>query len=145
MPGTHVRDARPSDCEVAAGLLTELGYPVSPERLGRRLQVLSGERSTRVFVAESDGAVCGLAAMQVMHLLERDDPVCRLTALVVAPETRRRGVGSALLARIDREARSRACVRMEVTTAEEREDAADFYVRVGFEERPRRFVLELRA
>jgi GNAT superfamily N-acetyltransferase len=147
MPGTlahPVREARLSDAAGIAELLTELGYPVSPERLGRRLQLLSGEHATRVVVAEAGSELCGVAAMHIMHLLERDDPVCRLTALVVAPEARGKGVGRALVTRIDREARSRACVRIEATTAEHRAGAHEFYERLGFEERPMRLVLELR-
>jgi GNAT superfamily N-acetyltransferase len=148
MPGTlahPVRDARPSDAESLARLLTELGYPVSPQRLGRRLQTLSGERGTRVFVVESDGELCGVAAMHCMHQLELDDPACRLTTLVVAPEARGRGVGRALMARVDREARGRGCVRIEVTSAEHRAGAHEFYERLGFEERPKRYTLELRG
>src|SRR4051794_12101375 len=138
MPGTlasPVRDARPSDAEGIAQLLTELGYPVSPERLGRRLQVLAGERAPRGVVAEGGGELCGVAALHCMHLLERDDPTCRLTALVVAPEARGRGVGRALLARVEREARGRGCVQLEVTTAEPHAGAHEFYERLGFEER----------
>jgi GNAT superfamily N-acetyltransferase len=148
MPGTlanPVRDARPSDAEGIALLLTELGYPVSAQRLGRRLQVLAGERATRVFVAEAGDELCGVAAIHSMHMLERDDPTCRLTALIVAPEARGRGVGRALLARAEREARGRGCVQLEVTTAEHRAGAHEFYQRMGFEERPKRYVLELRA
>src|SRR4051812_16160434 len=179
MPGTlahPVRDARPSDAGEIAQLLTELGYPVSPERLGRRLQVLAGERATRVFVAEAGGELFGGAAVHLMHKLERgdpscpptppvvapqarrrgggrapvapverDDPSCRLTALVVAPEARGRGVGRALFARAEREARGRGCVQLEVTTAEHRAGAHEFYERMGFEQRPKRNILELRA
>jgi ribosomal protein S18 acetylase RimI-like enzyme len=36
-------------------------------------------------------------------------------------------------------------VQLEVTTAEDRTDAHGFYERLGFEERPRRYVLELRT
>ena len=111
MPGTlahPVRDARPSDAAGIAQLLTELGYPVSPERLGRRLQVLAGERATRVFVSEAGNELCGVAAVHSTHMLERDDPICRVTALVVAPEARGRGVGTALVARLEREARAAA-------------------------------------
>jgi N-acetylglutamate synthase-like GNAT family acetyltransferase len=148
MPGTlahPVRDARPSDAAGIAQLLTELGYPVSPERLGRRLLVLAGERATRVFVAEAEGRLCGVAALHWQHLLERDDPVCRLTALMVAPEARGRGVGRALVGRVERDARGHGCAQLEVTTAEERAAAHEFYERLGFQERPRRFVLELRG
>lgn len=148
MPGTlahPVRDARPSDAAGIAQLLTELGYPVSPERLGRRLQVLAGERATRVFVAEAGSELCGVAAIHSTHMLERDEPICRVTALVVAPEARGRGVGSALIARLEREARGRGAVQLEVTTAEQRGDAHEFYERLGFEQRPRRYILELRG
>ena len=147
MPGTlahPVREARLSDAPGIAELLTELGYPVSPERLGRRLQLLSGEHATRVVVAEAGQELCGVAALHVMHLLERDDPVCRLTALVVAPEARGKGVGRALMTRVDREARSRACVRIEVTTAGHQAGDREFYERLGFEKRPTHLAFELR-
>ena len=148
MPGTvahPVRDARPSDAAGIAQLLTEFGYPVSPERLARRLLVLAGERATRVFVVEAEGQLCGVAAMHWQHLLERDDAVCRLTALGVTPEARGRGIGRALLGRVERDARGHGCAQLEVTTAEERAAAREFYERLGFRERQRRLVLELRG
>lgn len=148
MPGTlahPVRDARPSDAEGIALLLTELGYPVSAGRFARRLQHLAGERGTRVLVAETGGELCGVAATHTMRLLEHDDPICRLTALAVAPEARGKGAGRALMARVEREARSHACLRIEVTSGEQRAGAHGFYERLGFEQRPRRYVLDLRA
>jgi GNAT superfamily N-acetyltransferase len=93
-----------------------------------------------VYVAEMDGAVVGFAAVQVVPLLERERPLCRLTALVVDEEARRPGVGRALLERVEDEARRLGCERLEVTSSVQREDARAFYERLGFEERPRRFL-----
>jgi GNAT superfamily N-acetyltransferase len=94
-----------------------------------------------VYVAEMDGAVVGFAALQVVPLLERERPLCRLTALVVDEEARRPGVGRALLERVEDEARRLGCERLEVTSeSARREDTRAFYERLGFEERPRRFL-----
>jgi GNAT superfamily N-acetyltransferase len=93
-----------------------------------------------VYVAEMDGAVVGFAAVQVVPLLERERPLCRLTALVVDEEARRPGLGRALLERVEDEARRLGCERLGVTSSVQREDTRAFYERLGFEERPRGFL-----
>jgi GNAT superfamily N-acetyltransferase len=104
--------------------------------VAERLKRLGGG----VYVAEMDGAVVGFAALQVVPLLERERPLCRLTALVVDEEARRSGLGRALLERVEDEARRLGCERLEVTSSARREDTRAFYGRLGFEEPPRRFL-----
>jgi len=72
-----------------------------------------------------------------------DRALCRLTALVVGEAARRRGLGRALVERVKAEARRLGCDRLEVTSSVHGEDAHAFYARLGFEERPRRFVTAL--
>ena len=64
-------------------MLGQLGYPAEPDQLERRLERLDGE----LFVAADDEPV-GLAALQIMHVLQRDAPSARLTALVVREDAR---------------------------------------------------------
>jgi GNAT superfamily N-acetyltransferase len=87
--------------------------------------------------------VIALAAYHLMDLLERAQPQCHITALVVHAEARRRGVTRALLQRIEVLATERGCLRLEVTTQARREDAASLYLALGFQERQRRLVKAL--
>lgn len=140
----EIRPAVAADAEVVAPLLTELGYPVEPEKVRVRLDRLAadGDRAG-VLVAEVDGAPVALIAYQLIHHLERMAPTCRITTLVTDPRHRRRGAAGQLLAAVASLARKRGCERLEVTTRPEREDALAFYLEAGFSERPLRLVRSL--
>jgi GNAT superfamily N-acetyltransferase len=73
----------------------------------------------------------------VLHVAR---PVAQLTALVVPPEMRGRGVGRALVAEAERWGRARGADRLVVTTALHRADAPLFYERLGFDHTGRRYV-----
>jgi GNAT superfamily N-acetyltransferase len=138
-----VRRASSGDVATLASLLDQLGYPTAAEAVGSRLKRLLSHRDVGVFVYELDGETVGLAAYQLVFLLERAQPQCRLTALVVDNEHRRLGVAAALLDAVEAAARRAGCFRLEVTTQPRRDDALAFYIGHGFYERPRRLVKEL--
>lgn len=137
-----IRDAEPRDAEAIAGLLAQLGYPTEPASVDARLERLQivGDRAV---VAERDGEVVGLAQLHVSPTLEYERPAAKLAALVVDASHRGEGVGRALVAAMEAEARARRCELLFVTTAERREDAHEFYRRVGLEETGRRFAKSL--
>ena len=138
---THlIRPARASDASPIAGLLAELGYPDEVANVRARLERLIAREDTDVLVAELGGEVAAVAAYHLMDLPERPQPRCRITALVVHGDARRRGVASALLERIESLAAQGGCCRLEVTTQVQREDAAGLYLAFGFRERRRRLV-----
>jgi GNAT superfamily N-acetyltransferase len=133
-----IRPAGQRDTEAIAPLLGQLGYPASALELGERLERLTEHPDAEVLVAELDGEVVGVAAYLLIDLLERPDPQCRITALVVDDRYRRRGVAYALLHAIEESARDVGCFRLEVTTRPDRAEALAFYRAAGFDERPRR-------
>jgi GNAT superfamily N-acetyltransferase len=137
-----VRDARASDTADVARLLGQLGYPTDPSAVESRLERLRivGDR---VVVAEHDGAVVGLAHLQVAPALERDRPAAKIGALVVDEAHRGRGVGRALVEELEAEARARGCELLFLTTAERRADAHAFYERVGLTQTGRRYARTL--
>jgi ribosomal protein S18 acetylase RimI-like enzyme len=135
-----IRDARPEDSEAVTELLGELGYPTDASRFERRLERIERDPSSRLFVATVDGRVAGLAGFHLLPLVEHDEPGCQLTALVVGKAFRRNGVGSELVRKVEREARSRGGRRVLVNTARHREDAHAFYERLGFEATGLRFI-----
>jgi len=133
-----IRDARLDDSPQVARLLGQLGYPTDESAVAARLERLAivGDR---VFVAESDGQVVGLAHLQVSPAIERERPSGKVGALVVDAEHRGRGVGRALMQALEDDARLRGCGSLFLTTREARADAHAFYEQVGFERTGRRY------
>jgi GNAT superfamily N-acetyltransferase len=140
--GALIRDAVPPDAPAVARLLDQLGYPTESAAAASRLERL-GIVGDRVLVAELDGAVVGLAHLQVTPTLERDRPAAKIGALVVDESRRGEGVGRALVEALDEEARARGCGVLFLTTSERRTDAHEFYRRVGLEETGKRFTKTL--
>jgi GNAT superfamily N-acetyltransferase len=137
--GVAVRAATDVDARALAPLLAHLGYPADAAELPERLARLraSGDDA---FVAVQDGAVVGLATVHARAVLHDARPVAQLTALVVSPDIRGRGVGRALVTEVERWSRARGANRLVVTTALHRADAPLFYERLGFEHTGRRYV-----
>ena len=140
-----IRAAHAGDAEAVAALLLELGYPTAVNDARERLVRARGRADGGVIVAEVQREVVGVAAYEIVPLLERARPQCRLTTLVVRSDQRRRGVAATLLAGVESAARAAACFRLEVTTQPTRSDALAFYAAAGFTERPHRLVKMLTA
>ena len=141
MPPT-IRDARPEDSAAIADLLGQLGYPAAADTVESRLGALLSA-GDRLVVAELDGRVVGLADLHVSPSLEHDRPAAKLAALVVDGGHRGAGIGRALAAAMEAEARARGCAVFFLTTAERRRDAHAFYERLGLEYTGRRYAKTL--
>ena len=135
-----IREARDSDAEAIASLLGELGYPTDAAAVPRRLERMRAEGGQWTFVAESDGQVVGTATVMVRHTISRDAASGRVTTVVVSETARSQGIGSALMERAEVICREVGCTALEVTSAEHRRRAHDFYVRLGYEEHRKRFI-----
>jgi len=141
-PAVAIRPAVADDAPALARLLAHLGYPADPADLpDRLLRLRSG--GDDAFVAVIDGETAGLATVHSRAVLHLARPVAQLTALVVPPERRGRGVGRALVAAAEQWARAQGAERLVVTTALHRADAPLFYERLGFEHTGRRYVRTL--
>jgi ribosomal protein S18 acetylase RimI-like enzyme len=138
-----IRDAGPDDAAAVAALLGELGYPTGPEQAAVRLERLFEDPAAHAFVAAPGGDVVGLATSRIEYLIELDEPVCRLTSLVVAERARRAGVGRALVAAVEADAAAHGCGAIILTTAIRREGAHAFYERLGYAWTGRRFTKRL--
>jgi GNAT superfamily N-acetyltransferase len=134
-----IREARADDAPGVARLLGELGYPATPEQVQQRLaaHLLPG---TRIFLAESDGRLVGLASFHCFPLIHEDSWLGRITSLVVAESQRGRGVGRRLVAATEEFAWASGCLRVEVTSGDHRPDAHRFYEHLGYQSDCRRFI-----
>lgn len=138
MPDFQIRSASADDAPALSRLLAELGYPAQPADLPDRLSRVVAEGGTAL-LADGDAGALGVACVTSHATLHAARPVAYITALVVAPEARGRGVGRALVAAAEAWARARGCERMSVTSAERRSDAHAFYPSCGMPYTGRRF------
>ena len=79
----------------------------------------------------------------MFDLIYRSRPQCRITALSVRADHRRRGIARALLAAVEAIAPQRDCFRVELTTRPGRADALSLYEACGFDDRPHRLAKRL--
>src|SRR6478752_1349675 len=122
-----IREASALDAVAVAALLSELGYPSSPAQAAERIERIAADPSTWVIVAEVESEPAGLGALHVQNLVERDEPGCKVAALVVGDAFRRRGIGELLMEALEAEARRRGGSAMVLNTAHRRADAHAFY------------------
>jgi N-acetylglutamate synthase-like GNAT family acetyltransferase len=135
-----IREALDSDAVSIAELLGDLGYPTLAAAVPARLAAMRAEGGQWTLVAEEERQVVGMATIVVRHVINRDEPFGRLASVVVRDGWRSRGIGGALLARTEEICREAGCSAIEVTSADRRDRAHDFYRRHGFDEYPRRFI-----
>ena len=130
-----VRLASVEDAPTAAQLLhdfnTEFGTPTpGPAAIERRLRELLVTDSTVVWLG-GDPAV-GLALVTLRTNVWFDGPVALLDELYVAPDSRGRGFGAAMIAALLARASEDGWDLIEVNVDEFDHDARRFYERHGF-------------
>jgi GNAT superfamily N-acetyltransferase len=135
----QIRVAGAADAPALAGLLAQLGYPTAAAEIPARLAAVAAAEGTVLCAGDGTGAVLGLVGLHAYPVIHAPAPTAYITALVVAPEARGRGVGRALVAAAEEWARERGCGRLTVTSAERRADAHAFYPATGLPYTGRRF------
>lgn len=122
-----IRHAALSDLNAIVALENEA---FSQDRISRRsFARLVGSPSATVLVAVEGAVVTGCAVVLFRSYSRR----CRLYSLAVAQATRGKGVGRALLARMERVARERGCEAVSLEVREDNEPAVSLYRRDGYE------------
>lgn len=140
-----IRWATEGDVESLAILMTELGYATTGEEMRDRLRVINGEPHYKVFVADYNGIVAGMAGALKSYYFEQNGSYVRLGALVTKEAYRNRGVGKALVEAVEqwaKEVQAHAIV-LNCGNREERKVAHGFYRQVGFEARSTGYVKQL--
>jgi GNAT superfamily N-acetyltransferase len=140
-----VRRARAEDADDITAVLAELGYSASPPDVARRLAGLDANGRSAALVAVTGANIVGVLTLHMVPVLHEPGDWCRLTALVVAPAARRRGVATALVTAAEAIAREAGCVRIEVTSALHRDGAHEFYRGRGYGQVSEHFLKPLRT
>ena len=86
-----IREASVEDAAAASILVTELGYPTQAAEMRERLVGLLVDATYSAFVAESDGALLGLAGCHVGRYFEKNGLYAQVAILVVAADAHGRG------------------------------------------------------
>ena len=135
----QIRPATIKDAAALAELFEVLGFPCAVETMAQRLSVNANEN----LVAEVDELVVGVLTTHIMNVLHRPAPVGRISALVVLASYRGAGIGQALVAAAEQLLRQKGCGLLEITSHFSREQAHNFYKRLGYEATSFRFKKEL--
>ena len=126
--GVHIRRGKPADLDA----LWELENRVfETDRMSRRsLRRLLASPTAAAMVAQSDGAIAGVAVV----LFRATSRTARLYSLAVAPKHTGRGIASALLAAAEKTARSRKCRSLRLEVHEKNHGAIKVYHKAGYHE-----------
>lgn len=136
----RIRAASVGDAPDVARLLDLLGYPCSPDDALERIHVVAGDPRQQLILADVDGQACGLVCLTLLYSIAHGAELARITALVVAPDHARRGVGRQLLREVEAQSRRLGIPRIEVTSNARREAAHAFYRDCGYSDDSLRFV-----
>jgi len=138
-----IRDAELDDAAELAALMCELGYETKRTEMETRLKLILSNPGYKTFVATMDGCICGMIGTLTYPSYERNDASGRILALVTASTARRRGIGRALIATVEKDFAQRGIRRVSLDTRLTREDAHTFYESLGYERNGWRFVKQL--
>jgi GNAT superfamily N-acetyltransferase len=138
-----LREATSADAGAVATLLGELGYPCTRDEAAARIEVMSNDDTMDLVVVDVHGDIRGLFSLDFMFYLPFGRTSCRITSLVVASAHRHSGIGRLMLKEAEARAMRRGAARIEVTSAEHREDAHAFYRACGYVDASLRFVKRL--
>lgn len=142
-PEIFIRDYDVSDIAQITSLIGEHGYPNSPDFFASRFEILKKSGCDRILVATKGKDIVGLMTLHFIPLPHEDGNLCRIVALIVGLEACRRGVGANLMTAAEEIALSHGCIKIEVTSGDQRTDTHAFYKALGYEEVSRRFVKKL--
>ncbi len=127
----------PGLCELLAGA----GHAVSRHVLAQRLDALRQQPGAALLALEW-GPPSGLVVLHWHATLDADQPVARITTLLVGPERRRRGIGRLLVKAAAQAARLAGCGALQLSSESPGLDA--FCRATGFTDAGQHFVRALR-
>ena len=127
-----IRPAKAEDAQAIAELIALLGHRLSLRQVRDNLASCAAQDVPQL-VAEQNGKAVGLCGLNVMRAIHRPAPAGRITILVVAEESRGRGLGRRLTEAAEDVLKGLGCAMVEVTSNDRLTDAHAFYRHLGYE------------
>ncbi len=109
----------------------EMGYDYPLEDTARRLLHLIASPTDALLVAESDEGILGYVHAQHYELLYAP-PMKNIMGIAVSSAHRRKGIGKALLERVEQLAREDGCSMVRLVSGASRTQAHEFYRTLGY-------------
>jgi ribosomal protein S18 acetylase RimI-like enzyme len=141
-PKPEIRDAKNSDAPRLVELIHELGHEIDEKHVRKNLKAL-GKSGETPLVATLDKKVVGMCGVGKRIVIHRPAPLGRITALVVAKDAQRHGIGRMLVEAAEHWMRKSGCQLVEVTSNDRRAEAHAFYRHLGYERSSIRFFKKL--
>ena len=127
-----IRPARITDSDALHRLnRDEMGYDYPLEHTAQRLERLLTSPIDRIFVAEAGGEVVGYVHAQHYELLYAH-PMKNIMGIAVSTAHKRKGIGAALLAKVEEWAMQESCAGVRLVSGSARTAAHEFYRRCGY-------------
>ena len=139
----EIRAATSFEAPGISSLLAEAGHTIDPNAIAERLAAM-GTTSATVLVALQWGPPSGLVILHWYGTPLAPRPVAQITALLVAAEDRRKGIGRLLIKAAAQAARTAGCGDMEILVGTDEPSLLAFCGATGFEMAGSRFVRPLR-
>ncbi len=141
--GLEIRAAQPGDSAGLSQLLEAGGVVVAPRALADRIEALRTLPGTALLALEW-GPPSGLVVLHWYRSLAAPHPIAQITALLVDPEQRRRGIGRLLVKAASQAARVAGCDSVELNVPAGAADLHAFCAATGFVPGGERFSRGLR-
>ncbi len=141
-PKPKIRDARPKDAEELVALIKLLDHKVDAKGVRKRINQLAKNKLAPL-VATLDKKVVGLIGIHRMVTIHRDQPVGRITILVVAEKARKQGIARMLVEAAEQQLKKLGSGVVEVTSNDRLAAAHAFYRHMGYERTSIRFFKKL--
>lgn len=110
----QVRPARSADAEAINELLDALGYLREGQpTTAARIQIWADDPASAAYVADAQGDLLGVVAVQICPLPDGAGTYGRIVTLVVSDRARGQGIGSRLVATAESFATTHGCLRIE--------------------------------
>ena len=140
-----IRDGELSDAPELTALMCELGYETTSAEMESRLISILNDPRYKTLVALNNDKICGMIGTVSASSYLHNDLSGRIIALVVSKELRQRGIGARLIATAEKNFIQRGSTRVTLTTRFDREEAHQFYEKVGYARTGFRFAKNLEA
>lgn len=138
-----IREARPGDIDALTELLgllfaLEADFAVDAGRQRSGLELMMGKgqmgkgQPRLVLVADSEGSVVGMATAQLLISTAEGGPALLVEDVVVLPQARGKGIGRALLERIESWGLRLGATRLQLLADKDNAPASTFYHACGF-------------
>ena len=138
----EIRKARPEDAEQLVPLIELLPHRVTAQGVRGRIERLTADDFPQLIAVE-DGNIVGLCGLHRMTAIHREEPVGRITILVVDEKHRGGGVGRRLVEAAEQLFRAAGCQMIELTSNDWLVEAHRFYAKLGYEQTSKRFAKQL--